>query len=270
MRTYWLAAIAALSLLGGCNTSTDTATPDKSAAPAIAPGTAITGSVTLHDPMTIGAGKLEVHLVDVAQPQPAIAEKTLDVSGAAPFNFSLDFDRSKIVAGRTYVLNTTLVDGDRRFQAGLAAPVLTHGAGTNVQIMLTAEATPAENLKAEFAKLQGRIGGMKTVNGTYTTDTTSVAWDAFGEGGVVRYVRVNTELDAGGRSAVYYGFKDGKVMAVQQKGGALVGWGDDGSVLVNEKHGGGQVAPAEITAMHDAAMKALQMAQEKLDAARKK
>ena len=270
MRTYWLAAIAALSLLGGCNTSTDTATPGKPVAPAIAPGTAISGSVTLHDPMTIAAGKLDLRLVDVAQPQPAIAEKTIDVSGDAPFNFSLDFDRTKIVAGRTYVLNATLVDGERRFPAGLAEPVLTPGAGTSVQIVLTAEATPAENLKAEFTKLQGRIGGMKSVNGTYTTDTSSVAWDAFGEGGVVRYVRVNTELDAGGRSAVYYAFKDDKVMAVQQKGGALVGWADDGSVLVNEKHGGGQVAPAEITAMHDAATKALQMAQEKLDAARKK
>lgn len=270
MRTHWIAAVAALSLLAGCNASTETATPEKAAAPAIAPGNAINGSVTLHDPMTIGAGKLDVHLVDVAQPQPAIAEKTLAVSGAAPFNFTLDFDRSKIVAGRTYVLNATLTDGDRRFQAGLAAPVLTHGAGTNVQIVLTAEATPAEELKAEFTKLQGRIGGMKTVTGTYTTDTASIAWDAFGEGGAVRYVRVNTDLDAGGRTSVYYAFKDGKPMAVQQKGGALVGWGDDGGVLINEKHGGGQLAPAEIAAMHDAATKALQMAQEKLDAARKK
>ena len=84
-------------------------------------------------------------------------------------------------------------------------------------------------------------------------------------------MRVNTELDAGGRSAVYYAFtKDGKPMVVQQKGGAMVGWSDNGEVLVNEKHGGGEVAPAEVASMHDAALKALPMAQEKVDAMRKK
>ena len=45
---------------------------------------------------------------------------------------------------------------------------------------------------------------------------------------------------------------------------------DNGEVLVNEKHGGGEVAPAEVASMHDAALKALPMAQEKVDAMRKK
>jgi hypothetical protein len=84
-------------------------------------------------------------------------------------------------------------------------------------------------------------------------------------------MRVNTELDAGGRSAVYYACtKEGKPMVVQQKGGAMVGWSDDGALLVNEKHGGGEVGTAEVAAMHDAATKALPMAQEKVDAARRK
>jgi hypothetical protein len=126
-------------------------------------------------------------------------------------------------------------------------------------------------LKEEYSKLQGRIGALKKVAGTYTTDTASIAWDAFYEGSAVRFMRVNTELDAGGRSAVYYAFtKEGKPMAVQQKGGSLVGWADDGTLLLNEKHGGGEVSAADAVAMHDAATKALPMAQEKVDATRKK
>lgn len=276
MRIHWLAALAALAMLGGCDSATQsTPAAQKAAAPAIAPGSTITASVLLHDPMTIGAGaKLDARLIDSGQPDTPLAEKTIDVSGNPPFNFTLDFDPARVSAARSYEVKAVLVDGDRRFTAGLATPVLTHGAGTNVQIMLTAEATPAEALKEEFKKLQGSIGGMKTVNGTYTTDTASIAWDAFGQAGAVRFVRVNTVMDddkGGGRSAVFYAYtKDGKPMFVQQKGGAAIGWGDDGKLLVNEKRGGGELSQAEVDSLRDAAAKALQMAQEKLDATRKK
>jgi len=276
MRIHWLAAVAALAMLGGCDSATQSnPSSQKAAAPAIAPGSTITASVVLHDPMTIGAGaKLETRLIDSGQPDTPLAEKTIDVSGNPPFDFTLDFDPARVSAARSYEVKAVLVDGDRRFQAGLATPVLTHGAGTSVQIMLTAEATPAEALKEEFGKLQGRIGGMKKVAGTYTTDTASIAWDAFVETNVVRYVRVNTVMDedkGGARSAVFYAFtKDGKPMMVQQKGGAMVGWGDDGKLLVNEKRGGGEVSQGEVDSMHDAAVKAGQMAQERYDASKKK
>ena len=145
MRIHWIAAIAALALLGGCDSGKQEAENKAQAANAIAPGTAITGTVTLRDPIAIGAGaKLELKLVDAGQPEPPIAVKTLDVNSAPPYSFSIDFDRSRITAGRTYVLNAMLTDGDRRFLPGLTAPVLTHGAPANIQIMLTAEATPSE------------------------------------------------------------------------------------------------------------------------------
>jgi putative lipoprotein len=274
MRNRWIAAIAALAFLGGCNTA-DQGAPAAgnapTAAPAIAPGTAITGTVTLREPMPIEAGsKLEVRLVDVAQPDVAIAEKTFDVGGAPPFNFSLDFDRAKIDPARTYVINAVLTDGERRFLPVLNSPVLTRGATASTQVVLNAEATPAEKLKEEFNKLQGRIGGMKKVAGTYTTDTASIGWDAFAESGAVRFIRVNTEMDAGGRSSVQYAFKDGKPMVVKQKGGATVGWSDDDQVLWNEKPGGGTLSDNEVKALHDDAVKALHMAQEKVDAGKKK
>ena len=57
---------------------------------------------------------------------------------------------------------------------------------------------------------------------------------------------------------------------VKQTGGATVGWGDNGDVLWNEKAGGGQASGADIASLRDAAMKASQMAQEKIDASKKK
>lgn len=273
MRTHWIAVVAALALLGGCNSADQGAnggngSRQAAAAPAIAPGTTINGTVTFHNQIPISDGaKLDVKLVDVAQTEVVLAEKTFDVSGEPPFTFALDFDPSKVNAGRTYVVNALLLDGDRRFVPALASPVLTHGAGTTVQVVLNAEATPAEKLQEEFKKLQNHIGGMKTVNGTYTTDTASIGWDAFSEAGVVRYVRINTVLDAGGRSSTFYGFtKDAKLMMAQQKGGAMVGWDADGNVLVNSKNS----SDAEIKSFADAAAKAQQMAQEKVDAGKRK
>ncbi|MBO9661543.1 YbaY family lipoprotein [Dokdonella sp.] len=278
MRSQWIAVVAALVFLGGCDSANQNGAgaPGKNgapAAPAIAPGTTINGTVTLHDPIPVAQGaKLDVKLVDVAQPEVAIAEKEFEVGGAPPpYTFALDFDPGKIAATRTYVVNALMTDGPRRFVPALSSPVLTHGSGTTVQVVMNAEATPAEKLKEEYKKLQAHIGGMKKVDGTYTTDTASIAWDAFSEAGAVRYVRVNTVLDAGGRSAVFYAFtKDGKPMMVQQKGGSEVGWGEDGHVLVNEKSGGGTVADAEIKSMSETAAKTLQMAQEKVDAGKRK
>jgi len=162
-----------------------------------------------------------------------------------------------------------LTDGERRFMPALTAPVLTGGSPATAQITLTPEPTAGEKLKDEFTKLQSRIGGMKTVNGTYTTDEASIGWDAFAETNKVKFVRVNTEYDKGGRTSVKYAFKDDKPMFVKQQGVATIGWDDSGSVVVNEKQGGGALADKEIAAIHDSATHAFQMAQEKVDAAKK-
>lgn len=281
MRNKWIAALAALVILGGCDSADKGAAPGGMAAnggknaapttPAIAPGTTINGTVTFHDQIPIAQGsKLDVKLVDVAQPEIPLAEKVFDVGGAPPFSFALDFDPGKITVNRTYVINALLTDGPRRFVPALSSPVLTNGTTTTVQVVLNAEPTPAETLKDDFKKLQAHIGGMKKVAGTYTTDDSSVGWDAFAEGSAVRFVRVNTEMDKGGRTSVTYAFNDDKPMVVKQKGGSTVGWDGSGTVLWNEKQGGGTLADDDIKALHDAAMKALAMAQEKVEAAKRK
>jgi putative lipoprotein len=281
MRNLPLAALAALAfaVLAGCNPANQNegAAPNgasgasgNAAANAPIPST-VSGSVTLKDQVTVGEGaKLDVKLVDVAEPGVPIAEKTFDVSGAPPFSFSLDLDPSRIDRKRAYTVNAVLTDGERRYLAGLTSPVLTGGSPSTVQILLTPEPTAGEKLKDEYSKLQSRIGGMKKVAGTYTTDDASIGWDAFADHGHVVFARVNTEYDKGGRTAVKYAYRDDKPMYVKQQGGATIGWGENGDVVVNEKAGGGEVDEKEIESIRDAATKAFQMAQERVDAQKKK
>jgi putative lipoprotein len=272
-----VAFVALAASLGGCNGSgqgqgaSESAQPGGANAAANAPiPSTVSGSVTLKDPVSINAGaRLAVKLVDVAQPDTPIAEKTLDVSGQPPFQFSLDLDPARIDRKRAYTVNAVLTDGERRYLPALTSPVLTGGSGSSVQILLTAEPTAAEKLKDEFMRLQSRIGGMKKVDGTYTTDDASIGWDAFADRGHVVFARVNTEYDKGGRTSVKYAFKDDKPMYVKQQGGATIGWDDNGGIIVNEKQGGGEVAEKDIASIRDAAMKAFQMAQEKVDASKK-
>jgi len=237
MRKFPVVAFVALGVLAGCNQIGQNNAPNGQAqapangangasnAAANAPiPSSISGTVTLKDNAQVGAGaKLDLKLVDVAQPDIPIAGKSMDVSGAAPFNFSLDLDPAKIDRKRAYTINAVLTDGERRFMPALTAPVLTGGSASTVQIVLTPEPTAAEKLKDEFTKLQAHIGGMKKVDGVYTTDDASVGWDAFADHGKVVFVRVNTEYDKGGRTSVKYAFKDDKPMFVKQQGGATIG-----------------------------------------------
>ena len=280
MRNLSIVAFVALGFLAGCDQTGQNPTANGQAqapgnaqnAAATAPiPSAISGSVTLKDPVAINAGsKLDIKLVDVAQPEVPVAEKTIDVSGQPPFNFSLDLDPGKIDRKRIYTINAVLTDGERRFMPALTSPVLTGGSAATVQITLTPEPTAAEKLKDEFTKLQTRIGGMKKVDGTYTTEEASIGWDAFAETNRVRFVRVNTEYDKGGRTSVKYAFKDDKPLFVKQQGGATIGWDDNGGVVVNEKQGGGTLSDKEIAPIRDAATRAFQMAQEKVDAMKKR
>lgn len=272
MRSLTVPVIAALALLAGCQPSSQSPAGGNGAAsntPAPIPSQ-ITGTVSLRTPMEIGPGaKLDVRLVDVAQPQVPIAEQTIDENTQPPYTFTLNLDPSKIDPSRTYVVNVTLTDGDRHFLPALNSPVLTHKSGNTATVVLNPEPTPTEKLTDAYDKLKRDIGGMKKVQGTYTTEDSSVGWDAFVESGQVRFVRVKTDYDKGGGSYVSYAFKDGKPMYVVERGGATVGWDDNGNVLVS-KQAGSEVAADKVTALHDAAEKAFQMAQQQADAQKKR
>ena len=108
------------------------------------------------------------------------------------------------------------------------------------------------------------------VSGSSVADTASIGWDAFYEGGIVRYVRVNTVFDEGGRSSVHFAYLDGKPMAAEERRGASVGWDGNGQVMWNQRPGGGTVDEAGLEALRAEALRVQQMAQEKVDAARKK
>lgn len=275
MRNPWIAAVAAMALLAGCSPPDQDASRQPTATANIAPASRVTGSVTLREPTAIGAGaKLDVQLVDVAQPELALAHQNLGVSGMPPFNFALDFDPSRLQASRTYVVEVTLQDGPRRYVQALNAPVLTHGAGSTANVVLNPEPTAAELAVAECTHIEKRIGGMKMVAGTYTTDDSSVGWDGFAQTGSVRYVRVNTDFDSGAHSSAHYAFDGGRPLCVKQPGTVKarwnVGWNEAGEVLFAVKADGSELEQADIDAMRSAAEKALKMAQAKVDASRKK
>ena len=62
----------------------------------------------------------------------------------------------------------------------------------------------------------------------------------------------------------------GKPMAVEERRGASVGWDGNGQVMWNQRPGGETVDEAGLEAMKTEAARVQQMAQEKVDAARKK
>ncbi len=279
MLKYVATAVAALAILGGCNSSNQPAGTQTPASNGSAPAqqqadaaiaSTVTGNVSLREPMMIGAdARLSVKLVDVAMQDIVIAESDQTVSGQPPYAFSLPLEAAKIDRSRTYVINVLLFDGDRRFVPALQSPVLTGGAGAHVDVVLNSEATPGEKLKAEVTKLKSHIGGLKRIQDSFLDGDLSVAWDGFVEpGSKVRFVRVNSEKGEGDtavRSNVEYAFLDDKPMAIFKKaGGVRVGWDENGTVILNEKAGGGTVDDDDIKAFHSDALKVLAMAKAKV------
>ncbi len=270
--------LAAMVVLAGCNAAPDPATPAsgggtpgaQTAPASTAIGTTITGTAALREPMVIGDGaRLELKLVDVAMPDIVIAESSQTVTGQPPYSFTLTFDPARIDRTRTYVVNALLFDGDRRFVPALQSPVLTGGAGSTVEIVMNAEATPGETAKEEFNKLKAHIGGMKRVQDAYLDGDLSVAWDGFYDAsGKIRFMRVNSETGDGEtaqRSNVEYAFLDDKPMAILKRnaGNTRVGWDANGQVILSER-AGGSVSEDEAKAFYADAVRALAMGQAKV------
>ncbi len=274
-------ALTALAVLGGCNSSNQNTTASQAGdngtassvqqqAEAPIPNQ-ISGNITLREPAAINPGsKLAIQLVDVAQQDLILAETSENVTTQPPYQFTLPVDPSRIDPTRVYVVNVTLVDGERNYVQALQSPVLTGGAGMTINVVLNGEATPGEELKEAFNKLKAHIGGMKRIQDAFLDGDLSVAWDGFYEAGnKLRFMRVNSELgdgDSAVRTNLEYAFLDGKPMAILKKGviTTRVGWDESGQVILNEKSGGDTVSDEEAKAFYDAAVKAFAMGERKL------
>lgn len=280
MKNYVAAALTALAVLGGCNSSNQTGTTPPAASNGTPSGEQqangaipdhINGTITLRVDAEINPGaKLSVKLVDVAQQELIIAETSEVISGPPPYQFTLPVDPASIDRSRVYVVNVLLVDGERRYVQALQSPVLTGGAGSTIDVVLNAEATAGEELKAEFNTLKSHIGGMKRIQDAFLDGDLSVAWDGFVEAGnKLRFMRVNTEVGDGEtavRNNIEYAFLDGKPMAILKKGRITtrVGWDEKGVVVLNEKSGGEPISDEDAKTLYDDAVKAFAMGEKKL------
>jgi len=274
MRTTFVFALLALAaLLAGCNSQNASAPPP---APVQPIASSVNGRVMLREPRELSAqSRLELRVVDVANPGLVLAQTAISPANQPPISFSLPIDASKVDARRTYAVEAKLVDGDRRYLPVLQYPVLTRGAPAQVEITVAPEATPSEKMYEEFKKAFGQIGGMKTFNGSALNDNASVAWDAFVQNNKVRVVREITDLDNDkGRITYKMAYQNDAPWVVQKEESPAgsnhpyattkVGWDDSGQLVLKQRVANGQnseVSAEDAKAIYDHAKQAFATAQ---------
>ncbi|MGN6738517.1 YbaY family lipoprotein [Dyella sp.] len=272
-KVIWsLVSVAALALAGCNNSSSSQPAPEKAdGAAAAAPqaGNKVTGQITLREPAQLSPqAKLEVSLVDVsaatagassadaaaasaAAPAP-LATKTISPVGAFPVSFELEYNPADVNPNNLYVVKANLVDGERTYEMPLQAPVLTKGAGNQVNIQLVAQQTPAEKDLAAFEDLKKQIGGMKIKSGTKLEKDASRGWQVFRKEGQVQFIREQVDYGDKGFTETDYAYKTGKAwVAVQQKKSSKdakptaterVSWDVDGKPVLKQVVSGGKTS----------------------------
>jgi putative lipoprotein len=242
--------LAAPLALAGCSSSSDNA--QQAAAPA---PTSVSGTITLRDTSISVSpnAKLDVNLVDVSrQGSSPIATKSFQPV-TLPQQYKLDFDAAAVNANDIYVVQATMVDGDRTFDMPLQAPVLTKGKPATADIALQAKATAGEKELAGFKDLQKRIGGLKVTNGTQLQEGVSRGWQVFRNGADIVFIRELVDYGDKGFTSTDYAYKNGKVwVAEQQKKPSKDGkataterasWNDAGDLVLKTNDAGGKTSP---------------------------
>lgn len=112
------------------------ATPRALAQPAV-----ITGAATYRERIALRPGAvLEVELVDISRadaPAERIAQARIPVQGQVPIRFELPFDPARIEQRNRYAVRARLLYGaEFAFRSDRMFPVLTQGAGRDVEILL--------------------------------------------------------------------------------------------------------------------------------------
>jgi putative lipoprotein len=253
MRNLGLYALGALVFLAGCNK-----TPTPPAAPPPAPiANSVSGTVALKDPHELSNdAKIDLRVVDVAQTSTPIAQTSIPNASHPPVSFNIPINAQTIDPKRTYSLEVTLTDGDRRYLPVLQYPVLTNKApSANIAVVVAPEATPSEKLFDAFNRAYAQVGSMIHFNGTSQDESSSTAWDAFASNGKVKFVREITDLDNDkGRISTRIAYKDDKpwvVVREESSGGnakpfstTRVGWDDNGTLVLKDKIANGQTSEA--------------------------
>ena len=260
------ALIAAALALAACGQSGQNAGNGKTAATQAAMPTAVTGSVSLRTPATLSpAARLHVQLTNVSAKPPVLTAEIKDLAVAqVPASFQLDFNPANIDQNAFYVVEATIVDGERHYVSARQYPVLTKGAPARIDVQLNPEPTAAELVEEDYKMLERAVGGMKRVQGASEDEASTTAWDGFFDKKGLRYIREITDLGDKGRVNTYFGFReDGKVLmvvkesvpAMAEKPNAVtrVGWNEKGELVLKTKRDGSSVADADAKALHDRA-----------------
>ena len=250
-----VAAALFLSACGGepANAPGNTSSAQQTA-PAEVTGPAVTGQVDVDQLSSLPPGiNLVLKLLDTTDKAALpviVAESTTPAANALPFKFALPYEQARIDATHSYAISATL-QAETLVLYGTAAPVpvLTDGApSSELKLALvrggqpSADVPPDELAKKEFADLEAQIGALRRIQGEKLEDDVAVGWDAFVESsGQIRMAREQVDFGDAGSAAFRYAYRGGKPWIVERVQGGkktLVGWNDEGTVILNEAASG--------------------------------
>lgn len=269
MRAPLVIAISAALLIVGCGqkqASNQTQQAQAQQAPAGPPpvpasATAVRGSLSIDGLNDLPAGfNLRMRLLDMSDPSivpPVVAERVEPAPPSLPYTYALPYETAKINPEGKYVLEASLLKGDVVLYGTENPPaVLAQGAPDRADIALVRggglpapNMPPADLLKQDFDKLERSIGGMKRFNGESIEDDITVGWDAFADSTGVRFARQVIDYPKTGQVSFKFAYKDGQPwVLVREQGGvaAYVGWGKDGSLVLNRDANDKQMEDADI------------------------
>ncbi|MBD8525724.1 YbaY family lipoprotein [Pseudomarimonas arenosa] len=256
MRAPLVIAISAALLIVGCgqqSTSNQTQQAPVQQAPAGPPpvpasATAVRGSLSIEGLNDLPGGlSLRLRLLDMSDPSivpPVMAERVEPAPASLPYTYALPYETASVNPQGKYVIEAALLTGDVVLYGTDNPPaVLAQGAPDRADIALVRggglpapNIPPADLLKQEFDKLERSIGGMKRYNGESIEDDITVGWDAFADSSGVRFARQVIDYPKTGQVSFRFAYKNGQPwVLVREKSGvaAHVGWGKDGSLVLN-------------------------------------
>jgi putative lipoprotein len=130
----------------------------------------VTGVATYRERMALPDGAIfEATLEDVSRadaPATVVASTRVPAPPAPPINFSISYDPQRIAPTHRYIVRARIVHQDQlMFTTDTAHPVLTHGAPTNVEILLRR----ASSTLTSDASLENTYWKVMSIRGTPIT-----------------------------------------------------------------------------------------------------